>query len=77
MGRSAEVFVMHVPDQLISQVMALPPAARAELLVLLQQSLPVAEAPGMTGSDEQLAAEWTEELDRRVALIRQGESRGG
>ncbi len=65
---------MHVPDQLVSQVMALPPDARAELLALIQESLPVREAPGLTGSDEQLAAEWTEELDRRIARSRSGES---
>ena len=67
---------MHVPAQLVSQVMALPPAARAELLALLQESLPIGEAPGATGSDDQLAAEWTDELDRRIAGLRSGESRG-
>jgi hypothetical protein len=65
---------MHIPAQLVSQVMALPPDARAELLVLIQDSLPVTESPGLTGSEEQLAAEWTEELDRRIANSRSGES---
>ncbi|HEY5315177.1 MAG TPA: addiction module protein [Pirellulales bacterium] len=67
---------MHVPDQLVSQVMALSPDARAELLALLQESLPVTEVPGVTGSDDQLAAEWTEELDRRIADSRGGKSPG-
>ncbi len=68
---------MHVPDQLVSQVMALPPAARAELLALLQESLPITEAPGEPeSSDDQLAAEWTEELDRRIAALHADESRG-
>jgi putative addiction module component (TIGR02574 family) len=67
---------MHLPDQLINQVMALSPAARAELVTLLQESLPIGEAPGATGSDDQLAAEWTEELDRRIAEMRAGESLG-
>lgn len=31
---------MHVPEQVIDQILALPPEARAELLVLLQESLP-------------------------------------
>jgi putative addiction module component len=67
---------MHVPDQLIEQVMALPAAARVELLALLQRSLPIGEPPGAIGPDDQLAAEWTEELERRVARFRNGESRG-
>jgi hypothetical protein len=67
---------MHVPDQLVSQVMALPPDARAELLALLQESLPVRETPGATCSDNQLAAEWTEELGRRIAGLRGEDSRG-
>jgi hypothetical protein len=67
---------MHVPEQLVNEVMALPSVARAELLVLLQESLPASEAPGAPGSDDQLAAEWTEELDRRIAGLRGGESRG-
>ena len=67
---------MHVPDQLVSQVMALSPAARAELLTLLQESLPVRETPGEIAADDQLAAEWTEELDRRIAEMRGGESPG-
>jgi hypothetical protein len=67
---------MHVPDQLVSEVMALPPAARAELLALLQESLPIREAPGQAGSDVQLGAEWTEELDRRIGGLRSGDSRG-
>jgi hypothetical protein len=67
---------MLVPDQLISDVLALPPAARAELRALLQASLPIRQAPGAIGSDDQLAAEWTEELDRRIAGMRGGESRG-
>lgn len=66
---------MHIPDQLVSQILALPPDARAELMVLLQDSLPVLESPGEAGSDEQLAAEWTEELDRRVARMRSGDAR--
>ncbi len=67
---------MHVPDQLVSQVMALSPDARAELLALLQQSLLIREAPGATCSDDPLAAEWTEELDRRIAGLRGGDTRG-
>ncbi len=66
---------MHLPDQLVSQILALPPDARAELMVLLQDSLPVHNTPGESGSDEQLTAEWTEELDRRVARMRSGDAR--
>ena len=66
---------MHVPDKLVSEALALPPAARAELIALLQESLPIIEAPGEAGSGDQLAAEWTEELDRRIAGLRNGESR--
>jgi hypothetical protein len=69
-------FLMHVPDQLVSQVMALPLAARAELIALLQDSLPVDEAPGVVTPDDQLAIEWTEELDRRISGLR-GEESGG
>ncbi len=67
---------MHVPDQLLSQVLALPAVARVELLALIQESLPVGEAPGAVCSDDQLSAEWTEELDRRIASLRCGESQG-
>ena len=67
---------MHIPNQLVDAVMALPPAARAELLVLLQESLSTGDAPGATSSDDQLATEWTEELDRRIAGLRNEESRG-
>jgi hypothetical protein len=67
---------MPVPAQLVSEVMALPPAARAELIALLQESLPVGEAPGATDSDERLTAESTEELNRRIAGVRSGDSRG-
>ena len=65
---------MHVPARLVSEVMALAPDARAELLALIQDSLPVAKSPGLNGSEEQLAAEWTEEMDRRIASSRSGES---
>jgi len=67
---------MHIPDQLVGEVLALPAAARAELIALLQQSLPANEPPGVAVSDDQLAAEWTAELDRRIARLRSGESRG-
>jgi len=67
---------MHVPEQLVSEVMALPPAARAELLALLQESLPVTGAPGAMGADDELAADWTAELNRRIAGLRSGESTG-
>ena len=61
---------MHLPAQLVNQVMALSPAARAELLALLHESLPAPGTPGANRSDDQLAAEWTEELDRRIAELR-------
>ncbi len=67
---------MQIPDQLVNQVLALPPDARAELIVLLQDSLPVSAAPGATGSEEQLADEWTAELDRRIAAVRSGDASG-
>jgi hypothetical protein len=65
---------MPVPDQLVSEVMALPADARAELLALLRESLPAGDLPVQETSDEQLTAEWTEELDRRIVRSRSGEA---
>lgn len=63
---------MHVPEQLIDQVLALSPEGRAELLVLLQENLALPELPGEDATEEELAAAWTEELDRRIAEMRSG-----
>lgn len=67
---------MQVPVQLVNQVLALPPDARAELIILLRDSLPIQAAPGEACSDEQLAVEWTAELERRIAASRIGDTRG-
>jgi Putative addiction module component len=68
--------VMHVPNHLINEVMALPADTRAELAAILQQSLPIKDVPGMPASDEELTNAWTEELNRRIVKFRNGESRG-
>ena len=42
---------------------------------VVQQHL-IGDAPGETASDEQLALEWTEELDRHIADYRCGSQQG-
>jgi hypothetical protein len=65
---------MHVPEQLIHQVLALSPEGQAELLALLQENLALAEPPGEPASDEELAAAWTAEIDRRIDEMETGKS---
>jgi putative addiction module component (TIGR02574 family) len=68
---------MSIPDHLVGEVLALPPESRAELLVLLQNSLPESEqTAALAHSDDRLAIAWTDELDRRLARYRSDESPG-
>ena len=55
-------------DQIAKEALALPPEERSHLADMLEQSL----ATGEFASPE-IAAEWTAEIDRRIAAYDRGE----
>lgn len=56
-------------DQLVQQALALPDADRAFILDVLERSL-----AGRSFANPQIAAAWTQEIDRRLAAYDRGET---
>ena len=71
---------IHLSDQLYQQAQRRAaaagfPSVDEYIADVLQHDL-MGDAPGEIVSDEQLTAEWTEELDRRIAAVRAGNEKG-
>jgi len=58
-------------EQIAQQALALPPEDRTYLADILEQSLTSGEFATL-----ELAAEWTAEIDRRIAAYDHGETQG-
>jgi putative addiction module component (TIGR02574 family) len=71
MASTLEEPFMTTREQIAQQALALPPEDRTFLADVLEQSL-ISGAFGAPG----LAAEWSVEIDRRIAAYDRGESHG-
>lgn len=71
---------IHLSDQLYQQAQRRAteagfPSVDEYIADVVQHDL-MSDAPGEIASDEQLAAEWTQELDRRIVAVRAGNEKG-
>ena len=62
---------MTIREQIAQQALALPPEDRTYLADVLEQSLSSGEF-----ATPELAAEWSAEIDRRIAAFDRGETHG-
>ena len=62
---------MTIREQIAQQALALPPEDRTYLADVLEQSLTSGEF-----ATAEIAAEWSAEIDRRIAAYERGETQG-